>query len=137
MSEVVGSDRRAEKKRQVRRSSEERALIVRDSYEFGVMQTAKLHGVTRSLIYYWRKLAKSLAAQKEPCEEAIAFASVQVEVLPALGKDVPVSEDEHQPSPCGCLREIELKFGVIRLQLPKDMAVERIAGLVLALEAGR
>lgn len=125
------------KKYRVRRSADERALIVRDSYQFGVTQTSRLHGVPRSQIYNLRTKANIRAATVSSNEVPAVFASVQIEGLATFDEIAREQDDIYEVCPCICSGGMALCFGAVRLQLPADMSVGRITGLILALEAGR
>jgi len=59
--------------RYLRRSAEERARIVAESFEAdaNIAAVARKHGVNGGLLHYWRKRAKARMAETKPTQEPL------------------------------------------------------------------
>ncbi len=115
-----GSPSSQPRKVSVRRSAEERAAIVAESYENGqtVVGVARRHGIIPSQLSGWRSAAKVKSA---PRNSGVQFADVVV-----------------QPSPPQvCTDSIEVAVGTIVVRLPKNTAAKRITDIAHRLAQGR
>jgi transposase len=96
--------------RHLRRSGEERARIVAESFEPGanIAAVARKYGVNGGLLHYWRKRAKAQMAETKPTQEPM-FVPVMVA---ANANEVVVQEAAEGEAaagctPCGRMIEIE------------------------------
>jgi transposase len=124
--------------RRRRWSVEEKVRLLEATMQPGasVAAVADQHGVSRSLLFYWRKQAKAgLMRGVTPlaAPEASTFAPVVTAAdPPAMAGPIPKPQ-RRMAARAGCLVEISLGNGRV-LKADEGIAPERLAALVAALD---
>jgi len=119
--------------RHLRRSEEERAQIVAESFEPGanIAAVARKHGVNGGLLHYWRKRAKAETAEARPTQEPL-FIPVTV----AKANEVVVGENavgEAAPGCTPCGRMIEIETAGARVHVPQGVDAKTLSIVLTAL----
>lgn len=119
--------------RHLRRSEEERARIVAESFEPGanVAAVARKHGVNGGLLHYWRKRARAETAETRPTQEPL-FIPVTV----AKANEVVVGENavgEAAPGCTPCGRMIEIETSGARVHVPQGVDAKTLSIVLTAL----
>lgn len=119
--------------RHLRRSEEERARIVAESFEPGanIAAVARKHGVNGGLLHYWRKRAKAETAETMPTQEPL-FIPVTV----AKANEVVVGENavgEAAPGCTPCGRMIEIETSGARVHVPQGVDAKTLSIVLTAL----
>ena len=119
--------------RRLRRSDEERARILAESFEPGanISAVARRHGVNAGLLHYWRKCAKA-----EAHEAATTQAPVFIPVAIAKPSEVEPSEAavcESAPGSMPCGRMIEIETAGARVRVPEGVDAKTLSVVLAAL----
>ncbi len=119
--------------RHLRRSDEERARILAESFEPGanIAAVARRHGVAGGLLHYWRKRAKAQALEVTTAEAplfipvAMADASEIAIDAAAVGKTAPGSVSHG--------RRIEIETAGARVHVPEGVDAKTLSVVLAAL----
>ncbi len=119
--------------RHLRRSDEERARILAESFEPGanIAAVARRHGVAGGLLHYWRKRAKTQALEMTTAEAplfipvAMADASEIAIDAAAVGKTAPGSVSHG--------RRIEIETAGARVHVPEGVDAKTLSVVLAAL----
>ena len=114
--------------RHMRRSDEERARILAESFEPGanISAVARRNGVNGGLLHYWRKRAR---AQTQ--EAAAAPAPLFVPV--AIAKTNEMGGSEGAPESASRRRMIEIETGGARVHVPEGVDAKTLSVVLAAL----
>jgi transposase len=114
--------------RHLRRSDEERARILAESFEPGanIAAVARRHGVNGGLLHYWRKRARAQAL-----ETAAAQAPLFVPV--AIAKTSEMGGNEGVPAPASPRRMIEIETAGARVHVPEGVDAKTLSVVLAAL----
>jgi transposase len=115
-------------KRCLRRSEEERARIVAESFEPGanISAVARRHGVNGGLLHYWRKRAKA-QARATTATQAPLFIPV------AIAKASETAVGETAPGSVSCGRMIEIDTAGARVRVPEGVDARTLSVVLAAL----
>jgi transposase len=113
--------------RHLRRSDEERARILAESFEPGanISAVARRNGVNGGLLHYWRKRARAQA------QEAAAAAPLFVPV--AIAKTNEMGGSEGAPESASPRRMIEIETGGARVHVPEGVDAKTLSVVLAAL----
>lgn len=108
--------------RRLRRSDEERARILAESFEPGanISAVARRHGVNGGLLHYWRKRARVQA------EEAAATQS-PLFIPVAIAKASEAAVGETGPGSVSCGRMIEIETAGARVRVPEGVDAKTLS----------
>jgi transposase len=114
--------------RRLRRSDEERARILAESFEPGanIAAVARRHGVNGGLLHYWRKRAKA-----EGREAAAVRRPLFVPVAIAEASEAAVCATAPESVPRG--RMIEIETGGARVRVPEGVDAKTLSVVLAAL----
>jgi len=114
--------------RHMRRSDEERARILAESFEPGanIAAVARRHGVNGGLLHYWRRRARAQAL-----EAAATQAPLFVPV--AIAKTNEVRGSEGAPEPGLPRRMIEIETAGARVHVPEGVDAKTLSVVLAAL----
>ena len=119
-------------KRCLRRSAEERAQIVAESFEPGanISSVARRYGVNGGLLHYWRKRAKA-QAQDTTATQAPLFIPVAI----AKGSEGGVGEIATGSGSCARMieRMIEIETAGARVRVPEGVDTKTLSVVLAAL----
>jgi transposase len=116
--------------RRLRRSDEERARILAESFEPGanISAVARRHGVNGGLLHYWRKRAKALA-----CETTTTQAPLFIPVAVAEASDAAVGETAAESASRRPMIEIEIETAGARVRVPEGVDAKTLSVVLAAL----
>ena len=114
--------------RHLRRSDEERARILAESFEPGanIAAVARRHGVNGGLLHYWRKRARAQAL-----EAAATKAPLFVPV--AIGKTSEMGGNDGVPESASPRRMIEIETAGARVHVPEGVDAKTLSVVLTAL----
>jgi transposase len=114
--------------RHMRRSDEERARILAESFEPGanIAAVARRHGVNGGLLHYWRKRARAQAL-----EAAAAQAPLFVPV--SIAKTSEMGGGEGVPESASPRRMIEIETAGARVHVPEGVDAKTLSVVLAAL----
>jgi transposase len=114
--------------RQLRRSEEERAQILAESFEPGanISAVARRHGVNSGLLHYWRKRARA-QAREATATQAPRFVPV------AIAKASETSGSESAPRPALPRQMIEIETVGGRVHVPEGVDARTLSVVLAAL----
>ena len=114
--------------RHLRRSDEERAQILAESFEPGanISAVARRHGVNGGLLHYWRKRAKARAGEMTS-PQAPLFIPV------AIAKASEAAGGETAPGSVSCGRMIEIETSGARVRVPEGVDARTLSVVLAAL----
>ncbi len=114
--------------RHMRRSDEERARILAESFEPGanIAAVARRHGVNGGLLHYWRKRARAQAL-----EAAATKAPLFVPV--AIAKTSEMGGNEGVPESASPRRMIEIETAGARVHVPEGVDAKTLSVVLAAL----
>ena len=120
-------------KRQLRRSDEERAQILAESFEPGanIAAVARRHGVNGGLLHYWRKRAKAQALEMTATQ-----APLFVPVSMADPSDAALGEAAVGEAASGSVsrgRMIEIETSGARVHVPEGVDAKTLSIVLAAL----
>ena len=115
-------------KRCLRRSDEERARIVAESFEPGanISAVARRHGVNGGLLHHWRRRAKAQAREMTATRAAV-FIPV------AIAKGSETASGEIAPGSGSCARLIEIETAGARVRVPEGVDAKTLTVVLAAL----
>jgi len=116
--------------RHLRRSDEERARILAESFEPGanIAAVARRHGVAGGLLHYWRKCAKAKAL-----ETATADAPLFIPVMMANANEGAAAGGEAEPRCVQHGRMIAIEMAGARVHVPEGVDAKTLAIVLTAL----
>jgi transposase len=114
--------------RRLRRSDEERARIVAESFEPGanISAVARRHGVNGGLLHYWRKCAKEQAGEMTS-PQAPLFVPV------AIAKASDAAGGETAPGSVSRGQMIEIETAGARVHVPEGVDAKTLSVVLAAL----
>ena len=113
--------------RHLRRSDEERARILAESFEPGanISAVARRNGVNGGLLHYWRKRARA-QAQEAAATQAPLFVPVAIAKTSEMGGSEGVSESAPR-------RMIEIETAGARVHVPEGVDAKTLSVVLAAL----
>ena len=114
--------------RHLRRSDEERARILAESFEPGanISAVARRHGVNGGVLHYWRKRAKAQAHEMTTTQ-----APLFIPVMVAEASEAAVGETA--PGSVSCGRMIEIETAGARVRVPEGVDAKTLSIVLAAL----
>ena len=118
--------------RHLRRSDEERARILAESFEPGanIAAVARRHGVNGGLLHYWRKRARAQALEAA-ATQAPLFVPVAMSV--AIAKTSEMGGNEGVPESASPRRMIEIETAGARVHVPEGVDAKTLSVVLAAL----
>jgi transposase len=119
--------------RYLRRSAEERARIVAESFEAdaNIAAVARKHGVNGGLLHYWRKRAKARMAETKPTQEPLFVPVTVANANEVVVQEVASGEAAAGCAPCG--RMIEIETSGARVHVPQGVDAGTLSIVLAAL----
>ena len=119
--------------RQLRRSDEERARILADSFEPGanIAAVARKHGVNGGLLHYWRKRAKAETVVTRPTDGPLFVPVRVIKANEVVDGESAVGEATPGCTPCGGMIEIETSGA--RVHVPQGVDAKTLSIVLAAL----
>ena len=114
--------------RHMRRSDEERARILAESFEPGanIAAVARRHGVNGGLLHYWRKRARAQALEAA-ATQAPLFVPVSIAKMSEMGGH------EGAPESASLRRMIEIETAGARVHVPEGVDAKTLSVVLAAL----
>ena len=119
--------------RHLRRSDEERARILAESFEPGanIAAVARRHGVAGGLLHYWRKRAKAQAVETATTEAPLFFPVTMANASEAALGEATVGEAASGSVSRG--RMIEIETAGARVHVPAGVDAKTLSVVLAAL----
>ncbi len=116
----------------MRRSDEERARILAESFEPGanIAAVARRHGVNGGLLHYWRKRARAQALEAA-ATKAPLFVPVAMSV--AIAKTSEMGGNEGVPESASPRQMIEIETAGARVHVPEGVDAKTLSVVLAAL----
>jgi transposase len=119
--------------RHLRRSDEERARILAESFEPGanIAAVARKHGVNGGLLHYWRKRAKARALETSTTQEPLFIPVTMANPSAAVSGEAAVGEVA--PGSVSHGRMIEIETSGARVHVPEGVDAKTLSIVLAAL----